>query len=273
MRTLRDRVAVVTGAASGIGRALAIELAREGCDLAVCDVDAPGLEETRAAIQALGRKVCTHRVDVSDKARMQRYAEEVVAFHGRVHIVINNAGVVAIDTFEKQSLEDFEWVIAVNFWGVVYGCKFFLPYLKQADEGHIVNISSVFGMSGIPLQTSYSASKFAVRGMTDALWVELRQQGIAVTAVYPGGVRTNIARSSRSSDPSGKAAAIDIVGGKSSLEPAECARRIIRGIQRNQGRILLTPETHIVDALERVAPSLSRRVTHWMYRRYQAGKW
>jgi NAD(P)-dependent dehydrogenase (short-subunit alcohol dehydrogenase family) len=270
MRILRDRVAVVTGAASGIGRALAIELAREGCDLAICDVDEPGLEQSRAAIQALGRKVCAHRVDVSDKARMRRYAEEVVAFHGRVHIVVNNAGVTAIDSFEEQSLEDFEWVMAVNFWGVVYGCKFFLPYLKQADEGHIVNISSVFGMSGIPLQSSYSASKFAVRGMTDTLWVELRQQGIGVTAVYPGGVRTNIARSSRSSDPSHKAAAVQLIASQS-IEPVACAARIIKGIRKNQGRVLVTSETHIVDSLERVSPGLSRRVTDWMYRRFQAG--
>lgn len=268
MRTLRDRVAVVTGSAGGIGRALAIELAREGCDLAISDVDEPGLEETRAAVQALGRKVCVHRVDVSDKARMQRYAEEVVAFHGRVHIVVNNAGVTLIDSFERQSLEDFEWVMAVNFWGVVYGCKFFLPYLKQADAGHIVNISSVFGMSGIPLQTSYSASKFAVRGMTDALWVELRQQGIGVTAVYPGGVRTNIARSSRSSDPSSKAAAVNMIE-RRSIEPADCAKRIISGIQKNQGRVLVTAETHIIDSLERVAPTLSRRLADWMYRRRQ----
>lgn len=261
-------MAVVTGAASGIGRALSIELAREGCDLAICDVNEPGLEETRVAIQALGRKVCAHRVDVSDKARMQRYADEVVAFHGRVHIVVNNAGVAVIDTFEKQSLEDYEWVIAVNFWGVVYGCKFFLPYLKQAEEGHIVNISSVFGMSGIPLQSSYSASKFAVRGMTDALWVELRQQGIGVTGVYPGGVRTNIARASRSSDPAHIAAAIHIIDNQS-IEPVDCAKRIIKGIRKNQGRVLVTPETHIVDSLERVSPALGRRVTDWMYRRYQ----
>jgi NAD(P)-dependent dehydrogenase (short-subunit alcohol dehydrogenase family) len=267
MRILRDRVAVVTGAGSGIGRALAIELAREGCDLAICDVNEAGLEETRVAVQAQGRKVCAHRVDVSDKAQMERYADEVVAFHGRVHIVVNNAGVAAIDTFERQSLENFEWVIAVNFWGVVYGCKFFLPYLKQADEGHIVNISSVFGISGIPLQTSYSASKFAVRGMTDALWVELRQQGIAVTGVYPGGVRTGIGRSSRSSDPSHKALAINTIE-RESIEPAQCARRIIKGIQKNQARVLVTWETHLVDALERVAPALSRRVTDWMYRRY-----
>ena len=141
---------MVTGAASGIGRATSLALAREGCHLAVSDVNADGLEETAAAIRAQGRRVCSHEVDVADKQRMRRYVDEVVDEYGRVNIVVNNAGVTVASSFEDHSIEDFEWLIGINFWGVVYGCKFFLPHLKAADEAHIVNISSVFGIVGAP---------------------------------------------------------------------------------------------------------------------------
>jgi NAD(P)-dependent dehydrogenase (short-subunit alcohol dehydrogenase family) len=268
MHTLRDRVAVVTGAASGIGRALSIELAREGCDLAICDVDEAGLSETAEEVRRIGRKVCTHRVDVADKARMQRYAAEVVGFHGRVHIVVNNAGVAVTDSFEQHSLEDWEWVVGVNFWGVIYGCKFFLPYLKQADEAHIVNVSSIFGWTGVPLQSSYSATKFAVRGLTDALWVELREHGIGVTGVYPGGVRTNIARSSRSVDPANKAYAVASIE-RHSIEPAQAAQRIVAGIKKKEVRVLITRLAYLIQSAERLSPTLSRYLASRLYKRWR----
>ena len=180
MKKLSDRVAVVTGAAGGIGRATSLALAKEGCHLALCDVNTVGLEETAAMARELGRTVSTHIVDVSNKERMRAFAEEVVAQHGGVNILVNNAGVTVTAPFEHHSLEDFEWIVGINLWGVIYGCKFFLPYLQKADEAHIVNLSSLFGLLGVPSQTSYCATKFAVHGFSEALWVELRDQNIGV---------------------------------------------------------------------------------------------
>ena len=194
VRAFRDKVAVVTGAASGIGRALAQDLARRGADLALVDVSAAALAETAGLCAARGRGVTTHIADVADAARMKALAAEVVAAHGRVELLVNNAGVSVTGTFEEQSLDDWRWIVGVNFWGVVHGCKFFLPHLRRAREAHIVNLSSMFGLIGLPTQSSYCATKFAVRGFSEALWAELRGSGIGVTTVHPGGVRTNIAR-------------------------------------------------------------------------------
>ncbi|MGE3672806.1 MAG: SDR family NAD(P)-dependent oxidoreductase, partial [Polyangiaceae bacterium] len=173
MKQFKGRVAVVTGAASGIGRATALELAAAGCHLALADLNEAGLESARKQAEALGVRVTTHRVNVADLKAMERFVDEVVAAHGGVNILINNAGVAATSAFEEQSLSDYEWLVGINFWGVVYGCKLFLPHLKRADEAHIVNISSMFGLTGIPTQTAYCATKFAVRGFTESLWVEL----------------------------------------------------------------------------------------------------
>jgi len=255
MKNLKDRVAVVTGAASGIGRATAVALAREGCDLAICDVNEAGLAETATEIQALGRRVCTHRVDVSDKARMQRYAEEVFTEYGHVHVLVNNAGVTVAAPFEEHSLEDWEWIVGINFWGVVYGCKFFLPYLKQADEAHIVNLSSIFGIVGVPTQASYCATKFAVRGLSEALWAELKQHNIGVTSVHPGGVRTNIAKSARAEQEELKTSAIDVIE-RFSVPPEHCAKVIVKAIKKNKMRQLVTRESVLLDTAKRLSPGL-----------------
>ena len=247
MKVLKDRVAVVTGAGSGIGRATAIELAREGCDLAISDVNEAGLAQTAEAIRALGRRACSHRVDVSDKERMRRYADEVVAEYGRVNVLINNAGVTVTAEFQDHSLEDFEWLIGINFWGVVYGCKFFLPHLKQAGEGHIVNLSSVFGFAGFPAQSSYCASKFAVRGFSESLWVELREHNIGVTSIHPGGVRTNIAKSARSAGPAELQNTAEDIIARAAVTPERCARLIVRRSRRTRcgswSRSSRTPST------------------------------
>jgi NAD(P)-dependent dehydrogenase (short-subunit alcohol dehydrogenase family) len=266
MKKLRDRVAVVTGAASGIGRATSVALAREGCDLAIADVDEVGLAETAAQVRALGRRACAHRVDVSDKQRMQRYADEVIAEYGQVHVLVNNAGVTIAADFEQHTLEDWEWIVGINFWGVVYGCKFFLPYLKQADEAHIVNLSSVFGIVGVPSQTSYCATKFAVRGFSEALWVELKSHNIGVTAVHPAGVRTNIARSARTASDQLKRSAIAIIE-KNSVTPERCAQLIVSAIKKNKMRQLVTRESYLLDWAKRVAPGLPERVMQSGYSR------
>jgi short-subunit dehydrogenase len=259
MKNLKDRIAVVTGAASGIGRATSIELAREGCDLAISDVNEVGLEETAVEIRALGRRVCTHKVDVADKERMRLYAEEVLSTYGAVHVLVNNAGVTVSSTFEEQSLEDWEWIVGINFWGVLYGCKFFLPYLKQADEAHIVNLSSMFGLLGVPMQSAYCATKFAVRGLSEALWVELKQHNIGVTSVHPGGVRTNIAKSARTANDEVKGQAIDIIE-RLSISPERAAKLIVKAIKKNKMRQLVTRETYLVDVAKRIAPGLPQRL-------------
>jgi short-subunit dehydrogenase len=266
MKKLKDRVAVVTGAASGIGRATSVALAREGCDLAISDVNEQGLAETAAEIRALGRRVCVHRVDVADKQRMRRYADEVIAEYGHVHVLVNNAGVTVTSTFEEHSIEDWEWIVGINFWGVIYGCKFFLPHLKQADEAHIVNLSSMFGLVGVPAQSSYCATKFAVRGLSEALWVELRQHNIGVTSVHPGGVRTAIAKSARSAQSEFKNLGVGVIE-RSSVSPERCAKLIVAAIKKNKLRQLVAPESFLVDSAKRLSPSLTQRLLQLGYRR------
>src|SRR5687768_7275866 len=191
-------VAVVTGAASGIGRALAIRLAREGvAGIAISDVNEEGLKESAAAIERLGIPVSTHVFDVSDLNAVKHFAAEVLARHGRVTHLINNAGVGLVGTFQQVSIEDFEWLMGINFFGVVYCTKIFLQTLLEQETAHIVNVSSVFGMIAPAEQTAYTSSKFAVRGFTESLRHELADTGVSVSCVHPGGVKTNIARNSK----------------------------------------------------------------------------
>src|SRR5262245_30622735 len=190
MKTLKGAVAVVTGAGSGIGRALAQELASSGAQLALADVNSATLEETR---QLLGStQARTYVVNVGDASSVDAFARNVDRDVGRADLIINNAGVGLHGSLQKLSLEDFDWLIRINFWGVIYGCKFFLPLLQREPEAHIVNISSVFGLVGPAGQTPYASSKFAVRGFTQALSRELVDTKIAVTCVHPGGIRTHI---------------------------------------------------------------------------------
>jgi NAD(P)-dependent dehydrogenase (short-subunit alcohol dehydrogenase family) len=275
MQRLEGRTAVVTGAASGIGRALSLRLAELGCHLALCDRNEAGLEETRARIQAMGRRVSAHAVDVSSKDRMRALVEEVLAFHGGVNILINNAGVTAISTFENQPLEDFEWLMGVNFWGVIYGCKFFLPALKNAEEAHIVNLSSVFGILGVPMQSSYCASKFAIRGFSESLRAELSSSHIGVTSVHPAGVATNIAKDGRyaGKEASPKMQANLVSDFANKMLPADkAAEKIVRGILKNRPRVLIARGSGLIDAVQRFSPSLGARLTVRIWNKMQEGK-
>jgi NAD(P)-dependent dehydrogenase (short-subunit alcohol dehydrogenase family) len=267
MKQLRDRTAVVTGAGSGIGRALSLLLAGEGCRLAIADINRAGLEETKRQIEALGRPVSLHIVDVSDKARMQAFVREVVDAHGAVHVLVNNAGVAVAKTLEDHTIEDFEWLMGVNFWGVVYGCKFFLPELKKAEEAHIINISSLFGLVGVPLQTSYCASKFAVRGFSEALRIELQDSHVGVSSVHPGGIATNIAASSRVNDTAEgeKLHQRSVQVFKKMMPASAAAARILSGIKKNKARVLITRETYAMDIAKRIAPNASSSLVAWGY--------
>ncbi len=258
MKTLRDRTAVLTGAASGIGRATALALAARGCHLALVDRDAAGLAQTASLLPAAGLRVSQHVLDVSDRAAMLALPATVKAAHGAVHLLINNAGVTTTHSFHEQSLEDFEWVLGVNLWGVVYGTKAFLPLLLAADEAHIVNISSIFGIVGIPSQTSYCASKFAVRGFSEALAEELAGTHVGLTVVHPGGIATNIAANARSADEAGKARMVRFFE-KHALPPEAAAAQILRAIDRKQPRLLITREAVLGDLFKRLLPTWGNR--------------
>jgi short-subunit dehydrogenase len=272
MKHLAGRVAVVTGAASGIGRAVAVELAGRGCALALVDVNEGGLAETADRVRAAGRKVSVHVADVADRARMERLPAEVLAEHGHVHVVVNNAGVAVSGRLVDQSLDDFAWIVGINFWGVVYGCKLFLPQLLREDEGHIVNLSSLFGLLGVPTQVSYNATKYAVRGISEALISELSGTRVGVTSVHPGGIRTNIVRSARASTPKDaedNRNSVDLFE-RFAMAPEKAARKIVRAIERNQARVRIGFESYLTDWLKRLAPVTVQRLVGWGRRRAQS---
>lgn len=272
MRRLEGRVAVVTGAGSGIGRATAVLLAERGCALALVDLDEASLAETARLVQAGDRKVSLHVADVADRARMEHLPGEVLSEHGHVHILMNNAGVSVIGTLLEQRLDDFHWLMGINFWGVVYGCKLFLPFLLAEDEAQIVNISSMFGFIGIPSQISYNASKYAVRGFSEALSSELSGTNVGVTCVHPGGIRTNVVRASRIStddDVAEKQRTIESFE-RFAHSPEKAARKIVRGIERNQARVRIGPEAYLTDWLKRLFPVSTQRLVGWGWRRSRA---
>lgn len=261
---LNGRVAAVTGAASGIGRALALELVERGAEVALSDVDEAGLAETVARCEGRGTKVSSAVVDVADRDAVEVWAARVVAEHGRVNLVVNNAGVAVGAPVSTMRYEDLQWLMGINFWGVVHGTMAFLPHLKAAGEGHVVNLSSVFGLMAIPTQSAYNAAKFAVRGFTDCLRIELdiERCGVSATTVHPGGVRTNIVRNARVQDDlaisSGRdnAAQFDRVA---RTTPESAARQILDGVERNRRRVLVGPDARLFDLVSRLPAAVSQR--------------
>jgi short-subunit dehydrogenase len=239
MSCFAGKVAVVTGAGSGIGRALAQQLAAKGARLAVSDVNAAALEETRGQLPAAS-EVRSYHVDVSKHEAVFAHADDVRRDFGTAHFLVNNAGATLIGTFEHMSVEEIEWQLGINLWGVIYGTKAFLPMMLAQREGCIVNISSVFGLVGFPLQSAYNISKFGVRGLTECLWGELDGSGVRAVCVHPGGIRTNIERAGRRCAAAGaEEAAFDGMAVKMLTTPAEkCAADIIRGVERGKRRIL-----------------------------------
>lgn len=258
MKIDNHTIAVVTGAASGIGRALAVRLAAEGAQLAICDVNDAALKETARLAAQPGVKITTHVVDVSDRERMAAFVDEVVREHGRVHLIVNNAGVALGGTVEELAIEDIEWLMSINFWGVVYGTKMFLPILRQQAHGHIVNISSIFGIIAPPGHAAYSASKFAVRGFTESLRHELANSNIAVSCVHPGGIRTNIARNARAGagvDRSVIEKEGEFFDKVARTLPEQAADRIVRGVLRNEEKILIGQDARMIDKVQRLLPA------------------
>jgi short-subunit dehydrogenase len=267
MKEFRNRVAAITGAGSGIGRALAHALARQGTHLALSDIDEAGLAETVTQCEGLGVKVTSSRLDVADRDAVYDWAEVVVAEHGRVNMLINNAGVALGATVESMSYEDFEWLMNINFWGVVYGTKAFLPSLKLSGEGHIVNLSSVFGLISVPSQSAYNAAKFAVRGFSDSLRMELDIEGtnVSVTTVHPGGIKTNIARNARM-DHSVRDVAGDPEKAVRDFErafitsPEKAADQILTAVRRGRRRALIGPDAKAIDFVSRLPATVYQSV-------------
>ena len=258
MSFLSDGVAVVTGAGSGIGRALAQQLSAAGSALAIADIDEPSLLDTARSLGSKKALFTTHVVDVADEASVRAFAEEVGNRHGHVTLLINNAGVSLHGDFEEISLDDFRWLMNINFWGTVYGVKYFLSMLKRERRAHIVNLSSLFGIIAPASQVPYAASKFAVRGFTEALRHEFEGSNLNISCVHPGGIRTPIARRSRlgAGTPESKRAANIARWDRLARTPPEtAAARILRGVERKEPRILIGADAYQVDILQRLRPA------------------
>jgi short-subunit dehydrogenase len=265
MTAIRGAAAAVTGAASGIGRALALELAARGCDLALADRDEAGLQGVAAEIaKAHSRTVTVHRVDVGEPSQIEAFAQAAIAAHPGLNIVVNNAGVVLLGQFNEIDQAQMDWLMNINFWGVVHSTRAFLPHLARQSEAHIVNLSSIFGIIAPPGQTAYAAAKFAVRGFSESLRHELAmaKSPIRLSVVHPGGVATNIVRNSRTgvgmTDNASRAQSIERFDKVARTSPAAAALRIIKGIEKNQPRILIGNDARYMDLLQRFRPA-----TYW----------
>ena len=263
MKNFKDKVAVITGAGSGIGRALAMELAASGAKLALSDINEAGLKET-ADLLGLGEdRLMIRKLDVADRQAFYDFADDVVNHFGYANMIFNNAGVALGATVEDMNYDDFEWLMNINFWGVVYGTKAFLPYLKQAGEGHIINVSSIFGLVGIPTQSAYNAAKFAVRGFTESLRIELEMEGspVSCTSIHPGGIKTNIAKAARMSDGveritgASKEQSIQDFEKMFRTTPEEAASTILKGVRGNKRRVLIGSDAVAVDTMQRLLPT------------------
>jgi NAD(P)-dependent dehydrogenase (short-subunit alcohol dehydrogenase family) len=258
---LADRTAVVTGAGGGIGRAIAVSLAARGCHLALADIDEAGLSGTRLLLEGRGVDVSLHRLDVADQNAVAAFPEAVEQRHEKVDLLFNNAGVAVGGSFEEVSESDFQWLFDINFWGIVRMTRAFLPVLRQSDEARIVNISSLFGLISPPGQTAYSASKFAVRGFSNALRCELEGSTVSLTVVHPGGVATSIAKNSRRPDGRSEteiAAAIARIEKMLRMPPADAGEIIVRGVVKGKARILVGMDARICSLIERLMP-----VSYW----------
>lgn len=259
MKTLDDKVAVITGAGSGIGRALALNLAKRGALLAISDVDEVGLAETVDLVKAAGaREVRSDRLDVADRVAFTAYAGAVAEQFGRVNVIINNAGVALAGDLVDLAYDDMDWIVGVNFWGVVHGTKEFLPHLIASGDGHVVNISSLFGLVSMPGQSAYNATKYAVRGMTEALREEMLIAGhqVGVTAVHPGGIKTAIARNARVSGHEDKEATAKLFDEKlARMTPERAAEIIVKGILGNKARVLVGLDAHAVHQFAKLTGS------------------
>jgi NADP-dependent 3-hydroxy acid dehydrogenase YdfG len=276
MQRFAGKVAVVTGAGSGIGQALAVELARSGAKVAISDVDTEGLAETEQRLKALGAQVKVDRIDVTEREAFLLYADAVAEHFGKVNQIYNNAGIAFSGDVEVSQFKDIERVMDVDFWGVVNGTKAFLPHLIASGDGHVVNVSSIFGLFSVPGQSAYNSAKFAVRGFTEALRQEMVLAGhpVAVTTVHPGGIRTAIARNAGAAeglDRDELAKMFDKRLAKTS--PQRAAQIILDAVAKKKARVLVGPDAKILDILVRVTGSGYQQLFGPVMRRMLAPKY
>lgn len=276
MRNFNQKVAAITGAGSGIGQQLAILLAQQGAHLALSDVNEQGLVETRSLIAQYPVNATFTQLDVSNQEAVRAWAADSFTHHGKINLIFNNAGVALASTVEGMNYEEMEWIFNINFWGVVYGTKEFLPYLKQSGEGHVINISSLFGLTAQPTQSAYNATKFAVRGFTEALRQELdiQNNGVSATCVHPGGIRTNIANNARMSD-SIRALGMNPARASRSFNkvlktpPSDAAKIILDAVRKNKARILIGTDAKILDIVQRITPTHYSQALNFLTKKSQ----
>jgi NAD(P)-dependent dehydrogenase (short-subunit alcohol dehydrogenase family) len=260
---LNGKTALITGAASGIGRAIAISLAQRCCNLALTDIDEQGLDKTHQLLSHYGVHCTTHYLDVSDAEAIENFPRVIQAAHKTLDILVNNAGVALGGMFEQVSAEEFEWLFNINFWGVVRMTRAFLPLLRQSADARLVNISSVYGLAGIPGQVAYCSSKFGVRGFSEALRIELTDSNIGVTVVHPGGVATAIADKARVAQavrlsPQEQVEQQALIKKLLTLDPAIAGEIIVKGIENRQNRILVGDDAKMLALIVRLFP-----VSYW----------
>jgi len=259
MKSFDGKVSVITGAGSGIGRALALDLAGRGARLAISDVNDAGLAETVDLVKNAGaREVRSDHLDVADRAAFTAYAEQVVEQFGQVNLVVNNAGVALAGDLVDLEYPDMDWIMGINFWGVVHGTKEFLPHLIASGDGHLVNISSLFGLVSMPGQSMYNAAKYAVRGLSEAVREEMLVAGhpVGVTVVHPGGIKTAIARNARYSDKEdGEESAKFFDKNLARMAPGRAAEIILKGVEGDKARVLVGIDAHAVHQVAKLLGS------------------
>ncbi|BDT97827.1 MULTISPECIES: SDR family NAD(P)-dependent oxidoreductase [Nocardia] len=267
----KNKVCVITGAGSGIGRALAVNLARRGAKLALSDIDVEGLAETVRRCEQLGTQVKSDRLNVVEREAVILYADAVKAHFGTVHQVYNNAGIAHHGEVIRSEYKDFERVMDVDFWGVVNGTKAFLPMVIESGDGHIVNVSSLFGLIAIPGQSAYNAAKFAVRGFTESLRQEMlvARHPVKVTCVHPGGIKTAVARNATYAEGIDAKSAASMFDRKLAIHtPDMAAQTIVEGVRKGQGRVLIGWEAKLLDLFVRVTASGYQRIAANVERRF-----
>ncbi|MBV9320316.1 MAG: SDR family oxidoreductase [Mycobacterium sp.] len=275
MEGFAGKVAVVTGAGSGIGQALAIELARSGAEVAISDVDTEGLARTEERLAIIGASVKADRLDVTEREAFLAYADQVNEHFGKVNQIYNNAGIAFTGDIEISQFKDIERVMDVDFWGVVNGTKAFLPHLIASGDGHVVNISSIFGLFTVPGQAAYSSAKFAVRGFTEALRLEMALAGhpVKVTTVHPGGIKTGIARNATAAEGIDANQFAKVFDKRlASTSPQQAARTILEGVRSNKARVLVGNDARTLDLMVRLSGSGYQRLILPVYRRLVGGK-
>lgn len=259
MRHFKDKVCVITGAGSGIGAACARAMAAEGAIVIGADLRMDMLDKVAAEVTEAGGQMHTHQLDVADRDAVFALAEKVNKAHGAADLVVNNAGVAHAATVEEMTFDNFQWVMDIDFWGVVHGTQAFLPAMIAKGSGHIANVSSIFGLIGVPTQSAYNAAKFGVLGFGEALRHEVKEQGIGVSTIHPGGINTNIVRHARFQQgpdmENEREEAIQRFAQFTMTQPEGAAKTIIKGIKRNKARILIGPDAHFVDWVRRIFPT------------------